>query len=487
MAITNALVTARSGILAAQAAIDVTSRNIANATTDGYTAKIHNQSTRIIAGAGQGVKVDELTRSVTEGLQRDFFQQSSAVEELTIIDSFLERMVQLFGRPEDNDSISGKLTDLKAAWQDLAVSPELSTRQTDVIVAANELALELNRLSEEIQALRAEADARIDDGVTTVNTKIGEIETLNNQIGQRIAQGQSTADLEDARDLAVKEIQDLLSVRTFERSNGEITLLTSTSRVLLDDTTFPLDFTATNTFVAGTTGNNLSISTLGVLTNITSEARDQSDGEIAGLLRLRDTLLPQAQAQLDAFAFELMTTFGTLTVAGSNEALELFHDTANAVPGASSAGLANGIQVRAALLADPTLLSNPDTGGGTYTPTGAGDSALALAVIAQFEASQTFDATVGGVTVGLNTSNTLEGYSAQLISFQANRKGDFESQLTFQQNFRDALRDRFNDESAVNIDVELSRLIELENSFSASARVITTVQAALDELINTIR
>ena len=66
MSLTTSLLHARSGLVGAQAGLDVVSRNIANATTEGYTKKIHNQANLIIGGTGSGLKVEEVTRKVTD-------------------------------------------------------------------------------------------------------------------------------------------------------------------------------------------------------------------------------------------------------------------------------------------------------------------------------------------------------------------------------------------------------------------------------------
>lgn len=114
-----------------------------------------------------------------------------------------------------------------------------------------------------------------------------------------------------------------------------------------------------------------------------------------------------------------------------------------------------------------------------FTPAGPGDPAIPLAVLSVFEAQQ-------ALSLAPTVNNTMEGFFSNLIGTVANQKADFESQLTFQTNFRDGLRDRFNDESAVNTDQELSELIRLEAAFSASARVLTTVQRAVDDLVRAI-
>ena len=94
---------------------------------------------------------------------------------------------------------------------------------------------------------------------------------------------------------------------------------------------------------------------------------------------------------------------------------------------------------------------------------------------------------VVAAAVILDSNNSIEGFAAELVGFQANQHATFESQLTFETNFRDTLIQTYRDESGVNTDEELAKLIEPEAAFAASARVLQTVQQSLDELVNIIR
>ncbi len=48
----------------------------------------------------------------------------------------------------------------------------------------------------------------------------------------------------------------------------------------------------------------------------------------------------------------------------------------------------------------------------------------------------------------------------------------------------DALTTRMDAEYGVNVDEEMSRLLELQNAYAANARVISAVQDLLDRLMN---
>ena len=49
-----------------------------------------------------------------------------------------------------------------------------------------------------------------------------------------------------------------------------------------------------------------------------------------------------------------------------------------------------------------------------------------------------------------------------------------------------ALQQRFNDESGVNIDTEMSNLIALQNAYGANARVMSTIQQMMSALLQAV-
>jgi flagellar hook-associated protein 1 FlgK len=477
MSLLSALSTATSGLNAAQAEIDIASRNITNANVDGYTKKTQTQVTRLVDGQSSSVSLEAVTREVNTQLQTDVREQTAVVEELTIIEDFLGRLELEFGRPEDSSSVAAKITDLKETFQVLATNPESATAQSDVLRAAEALAQSIRDLSASIQTLRAEADTRMGDSVTNINEALQNIEELNGEIGARAVVGESVADLQDERDRWVAELSKEMNIRTFERDDGTLAVLTGASDFLIDQQAVTITFTETSTVAPDVALNGVFLDNpyqapFAITNNIT-------DGKLGGLIQLRDTLLPLAQDQLDSLAFELAQQFDAITVGATTADLELFVDAGGAVP-AGDQGYSAEMRVNAVVTATPAFLR--DGNGGTFAATGVSDSSLPLAIIDMFDATQTFVA-----VTGLNASATIEDFAADLIAYQANQKADFQSQLQFQEQVRDLLRERFRDESGVNVDEELAGLIQLESAFSASARVLTSVQDALDELLNAIR
>ena len=252
MTLTNAFATARSGITSAQTGIDLASRNIAGASQEGYTRKVQQQSTLVLNG-GQSTVVRQQApvRVVDTDLQRDLREQHSVVEEITSIDDFLGRMELMFGAPSSDMSIAAKVTDVRNAFERLSVTPNLATAQSEAVRVAEQLAQELNRLSSEVQELRFEANQRIDSSVNAVNEALSLVSDLNAQIRDLQSLSRATGDLEDQRDMQLQRIAEEMNIRTFQRENGQLAVMTGGSQFLLDYKVQELEF-STSPVVART-------------------------------------------------------------------------------------------------------------------------------------------------------------------------------------------------------------------------------------------
>ena len=583
MTLTNAFATARSGITSAQTGIDLASRNIAGAGQEGYTRKVQQQNTVVLNdGQSTGLRQQVPVRVVDTDLQRDLRGQYSVVEEINSIDDFLGRMELMFGAPSSDMTIAAKVTDMRNAFERLSVTPNLASAQSEAVRVAEQLAEELNRLSGEVQELRFEANQRLDSSVNAVNEALDSISDLNAQIRELNSLSTATGDLEDQRDIQIQRIAEEMNIRTFQRESGQLAVMTGGSQFLLDHTVHELEFSPTPVVTPDQTLSSIGLDDglPGAIVPIDDEI---TTGRIAGLLNVRDTLLPRLQDQLDALAFELAQKLSTVTVAGQTTDLNLFVDDSDAVPTVRD-GFAAVIAVNSDIVADPSMLRD-GRAGGTFTAGGVADPSLPLAVIDLFENNAdftgppenytvtfandpspgdtvaitidgvthnynmaattvgslvtsvaeingnftgvtasaatsggfaldlTFDdgglhtvtvaivdasgppdeltATVGEVTAtgttGLSDEATFEGFVAEILGFQANQKADYENRLSFQEQLKNVLQDRFTDQSMVNIDEEVASLVELQAAFTASARVLTTVQRALDELLDVLR
>ena len=81
---------------------------------------------------------------------------------------------------------------------------------------------------------------------------------------------------------------------------------------------------------------------------------------------------------------------------------------------------------------------------------------------------------------------TLENYAASIVSQVANWNATLEKDVTYQETLVTTLSDRSATVSGVNLDEELSNLMVYQMSYSAAARIVTTVSQMIDDLVNMV-
>ena len=307
MSLSIALQNAVSGLHLNQRALDVTAQNVANVNTDGYSRKQVEQQAVIIAGQGAGVEIAAISRTVNEFMLKDLRVQISAMNEYGERADFYNRMQDLFGSPGSDTSIGFAIGDFASRIQALAVSPENNSLMIEIASRAELIALQFNRIAEEIQSLRLEADTNIDNAIDTVNTQLSNIQELNVRIAENIALGLGVSELQDQRDIALNKIAEIIDVNYFERSNGEIVIFTDSGRPLLDRTAQTLSHSSASSFDPSITWADGGVNGIDLNGNdITSEI---GSGAVAGWIALRDTILPDLHSQFEelaqTFAFEV--------------------------------------------------------------------------------------------------------------------------------------------------------------------------------------
>ncbi|MGD1933647.1 MAG: flagellar hook-associated protein FlgK [Candidatus Phaeomarinobacter sp.] len=321
MSLSTALNAAVSGLKANQAAVDLTSRNIANATTEGYTRKVVGQSNALAGGEGIGVSVQAAVREVDNFLFGQLQRSSGVYSKLEVRSEFLTRVDQMFGTPDSETSVASYITRLGTAFQDLATTPESTVTREATLAAAEELTVELNRLSDEIQQMRRETERRLSDAVAEANSALSKIHDLNLKIAAN--QAGSVADLQDERDSAVQQLAELMDIKTVEREGGRISVFTNGGNLLLDTEPTTLSFDEHPTLGASSFYNSdPSLREVGTVTlQVGGSApidllRDGTirEGKIAGLIDLRDETLVEAQAQLDEIAHNLAKSMSETSV-----------------------------------------------------------------------------------------------------------------------------------------------------------------------------
>ena len=170
---------------------------------------------------------------------------------------------------------------------------------------------------------------------------------------------------------------------------------------------------------------------------------------------------------------------------GGSAELPLFTDGSTPFTGAITSrgsqvtGLAARITVNPSVVADPSSLVAYQSG------TAAGDSTRPDFILQQLTgASLTFSPNTGIGTTSAPFVGTLTTYLRQVVSQQGEAASSADNLKQGQDVVLNALQQRFNDASGVNVDQEMANLLTLQNSYAANARVMSAVKEMLDALIN---
>ena len=481
MSISSSLINALSGLTATSRLADIVASNTANAMTEGYARREVQLASRALSGEGAGVRVVGVTRDVNEIVQRDLRLANSATAGADLRTDFYTRIETALGLPTDDYSLSAKLAQFEGALIEAASRPDSETRLNAVLSSARAISEHLNAASKTFEVIRNEADQKIAAQVSTLNSSLIQIDELNAQILAHEAAGRDPTALMDQRDLLIDSVSEIVPVRTVMRENNQVALYTSGGAILLEGTPAEIGFDSTG-FISA----DMSLAS-GILSGLTLNGRPISasdtgilgGGSLGALFDIRDTLAPQAQTQLDAFARDLIERFSdpTLDPTLAPGAAGLFTDNGLALNPANELGLAQRIAISAA--ADPAqggALWRLRDGLGATSPGDPGDATLLHSLVSTLNTSRT--PASGTFSDGPNSSSDL---LADLLSQVSGNRISAEDQQTYRGSQQIALKE-LSLADRVDTDQEMQMLLQIEQAYAANARVIQT----LDVLINQI-
>ncbi len=303
MSLETSLQSAVSGLSVAQSALSTISNNVANVNTPGYTREITNLQSVVTGGVGTGVEVASVTNVVNQFLTQSLNSASSTASQYSAINNLQSQLQDLIGAPSSTTTLSGQLNTLMNGLAALPNDPTSATSRVNAVNDIQQFGQTLSSLAQQVQTLRGSADQQIQQDVTTVNTNLQLIATLNAQIQQQSISNQDTGTLEDQRAQAIAAVANIVDIRTFPLSSGGVGLSTTSGLTLLDNEPRQLVYSSSGVATAGTVFPQITVnavnSNTGAVSPTGSPLNGQvQSGELAGLLNMRDSFLPDFAAQL---------------------------------------------------------------------------------------------------------------------------------------------------------------------------------------------
>lgn len=489
MSLSVAMDIARSKLAVAADQSAVVSRNIQNASDKTASRKVTNLTT----APGGGVKLASITRVTNASLQANVLTSTSLQSKQQAIVDALDKIETTINDPELDVSPQALLGKVQDALQLYAAAPNDIVRAKSAVAAAQNLVTGLNDATKLVQGIRTESDKDMANAVSNVNTLLGQFKTLNDRIVQGNQTGADVTDTLDQRDHILSQLSSEMGIRTIERTDGDMAVLTDSGVILFDKNPRALEFQGTSNYSAATVGNAVYVD--GVPIVGANGPMSISTGRLSGLAKVRDDLAVTYQNQLDEVARGLITAFAEQDQSGNGlpDRAGLFTwPGAPALPPAAtvSQGLAGTISVAASvvpekggnafLLRDGGISGDPAY---VYNSTGAaGFSSRLDGLITSLTTTQSFD---GGAQI--DTTTTLSNFAASSGGWFEETRKSASSENEYRQTVLTRASEALNRISGVSIDEEMMSLLDLEKAYNATTKIISTVDQMFGYLVEAIR
>jgi flagellar hook-associated protein 1 len=445
------LAIALSGLTAEQGALEVTTNNVANVNTPGYSRQVPDlvSSNPIIVDPltlGTGVTLQSIDSIRDPILESRIQQETQTQGQLSSLVSALQQSQVNF--TSGSGDIGSAITNFFNSINQLSASPaDLSVRQ-GVLTAASNLAGSFNNTANNLTQQENSLDLSVVQNAGQINQLTQQIAQLNGQISNLQNVGESAGSFVDQRTQAIDQLSSLVDVSVIP-SDNTLTLTTANGAPLVaGQQSFQLQ---TQLNASGL--HDVYSQGADITSSITS-------GQLGGTLQARDQQIPAIQTQLDTLASGLANAVNGVQAAGfdlnGHAGTNLFNP-----PPASGTGAAASLSVA---ITNPALIAASSDG-----TTGSNGNAEAMYALS----SQ-------AVIHGQSPTNYYSGIVFNVGNDAANASAEQNaSGLVLQQ-----LNDQRASVSGVSLDQEAANMVQYQQAYAASAQVVTTINDMMYAVIN---
>ena len=299
------LSTSVSGLLAFQQALDVTSNNISNSATPGYsveTANLVEQPGQFTGSgfSGGGVAVQSTTRAYSAQLTQQVRSSQSSYSSFNTLATQAQQIDNMLS--DSTTGLSTSLQNFVNSLQTVSTSPSSTPARQALLSQGQALAQQLQSYDSQINQYGSQLESQISTDVAQINTLSTNIANLNQQIAAASASGQTPNQLLDQRGTMIDQLSKYISVQTVPQSNGMTNVYIGNGQALVSSGTAQQLSTLPGTYNPTELGIGIQSST-GV-TNLTTE---MSGGELGGLLSARSQVLDPTQSALGQISVAVAT------------------------------------------------------------------------------------------------------------------------------------------------------------------------------------
>lgn len=491
MSLSAALNVAQSALTTTSLQSSLVSRNVAGSGDTGYSRK----SGLLVTDYGGTVRVASVGRAVDTVLFTAKLTATSATATQQAITDGIARLETTVNDPELDHSLASKLGALTNALQQYSVTPDDPLLAQDVLNQANDLASALNAASQTASDVRKQADADMAAGVERVNGLLTQFEQVNKMIVKGTQSNSDITDLLDSRDKILSQLSEEIGISTVTRGNNDMVIYTDGGVTLFETVPRAVTMAPSLALAAGTPGNAVYVD--GVPVTGPNAIMPIKSGQIYGSSVVRDEVAVVYQNQLDEIARGLVEAFAESDQSGGggpDQAGLFTYPGGPGVPatGTIMPGLAASIRVNPN--ADPAQggdldrlrdggISDPLDPDYVYNTGGeAGYSGRIQGLLDKLGAQRAFDPATQA-----DPTNTLAGFASSSVGWLEAKRQSGSVSLGYEQALLDRTSEALSNATGVNIDEEMTLLMELERSYSAASNIIATIDQMFESLLSAVR
>jgi flagellar hook-associated protein 1 FlgK len=459
----------RRALQAQQAALNLTSNNVANANTQGYSrrrAVMESVEGGPAGRVGSGVDVTRVERMHSRFLDaqaRTENQVRGRWEELEHTLGGLESIFNettgagsseagtVFNEPS-GAGLSGSLSRFWNAWQDLANVPESGAARAAVRQEAEFMANTLHQSHARLEESRVQLDNEVVAEVAAINGLLDRLASINAQIPRASFGRGGLADLEDQRDQLLDELSKKMDIGLVEQDNGQVSVLLSGHNLVAGASAVHLATRQVTT--GGLSGTQVTFSDDDSLAPVRA-------GRLSGLMEARDQLIPDLSRRLDELA------------AGMVEQVNGLHRAGTGLNGATGVNFfdpqhttAANISVDEAVRADLNNIAASQDGN-------SGDNGVALA-ISGLRNKRFMD---GG-------ASTVERFYSTLLGEVGSRSKEAQTMAENHRLFSTQIENRRQSIRGVSLNDEGAQLVLFQRAYQAAARTVSVIDDLMETTIN---
>ncbi len=308
---TDSLLIGLSALSAQQRAMEVTSHNLANATTPGYTrqrADLQASSPEDIKPGqfGRGVDLTAVRRIMDNLVNERLRQAEGESGRLDTLKTNLEVVQQAFNEPGEN-GLSAVIGQLFGSLEDLSNNPESVAIRSTAVQQLQTFTATLSDLGKRVSSVRDDLGVSLNANLIKVNDLTASIAKLNQQIRNQINVGNNPNDLLDSRESQLAELTNYLDVQVRYDPKDQSALVSLGGRLLVGSDN------AETLLSRSTASGDLSI------TGASGIGFEISGGQIGALYDLHHNILPGISASLDGIAGTVAHEMNAIHATGTSD------------------------------------------------------------------------------------------------------------------------------------------------------------------------